>query len=375
MRTHLLAASLLVFSSLAGAVELHWPQAPAASVSELVHQHTAILMDAHLISGAAVAVVHGDTTESFYLGRLSASDERTPETATLFEIGSITKTFTAALLAQMVAAGEVTLETPVSELLPAEMSVPRFENTPIRLWELASHVSGLPRLPGNLNIRRTPDDPYAAYRIEDLAAFLNSHKLRRVPGAEYEYSNLGFALLGTALAHAQKQNYATLLRERILVPLALGEIYLDATTPELAARMAPPQTPGKNGPQPGHRWNLGIFAPAGGIVASLDAMVNYLRVNLRPEDTALAEAAKLLYTPRFTTGPGREVALGWHRMRSEKTGLNLLWHNGETGGYCSFIGFMPERIAGLVILCNTAASKHVDEAAFRMIAGLGTLLP
>lgn len=373
MQSFGLLLPLTLLLSLSCAAEPQWPDAPPANTAELVETHAHALLSARVVSALAVAVVHGDQTERFFYGQLSEQDQRTPDASTLFEIGSITKTFTAALLAQSVAAGEVTLETPVAELLPPALVMPQYEATPIRLGDLASHLSGLPRLPKNLNILRQPEDPYASYHMEDLAKFLKAHKLRRAPGTQYEYSNLGFAILGLALAHAKQQDFAVLLRERLFAPLALGDVYLDGLTPELAARIAPPHALSKLGPVPGHRWNLGLFAPAGGIVASLDAMVNYLRTNMHPQGTALADAAALLYTPRFTIAPGSQVALGWHRLHSEETGCTVIWHNGETGGYSSFIGFMPDRDAGLVLLCNTAASKHTDEAAFRMLVGLDAL--
>lgn len=146
--------------------------------------------------------------------------------SSLFETGSIGKTFTATLLADMVIKGEVELEDPLSRLLPEAVRVPSLRGKEITLLDLAMHRSGLPKVADN-HRPADPEDPYADYTVETMYEYLSSYELRREPGAEFEYSNLGFQLLGHALARAAKVSYADLLQGRILAPLNMT-----ATSPE-----------------------------------------------------------------------------------------------------------------------------------------------
>ena len=139
---------------------------------------------------------------------------------TLFEIGSITKVFTASLLAEMAARGEVGLDDPVAKYLPPSVRVPSRNGKQITLLDLSTQTSGLPRMPTNFS----PKDelnPYADYSVDQLYAFLSGYELTRDIGSQYEYSNLGVGLLGHALALRAGKSYEALLVERILRPLGI----------------------------------------------------------------------------------------------------------------------------------------------------------
>ena len=155
---------------------------------------------------------------------------------TVFEIGSITKAFTGALLANMVARGEVKLEDPVAKYLPKSVRMPTRNGKQITLLDLATQSSGLPRLPGNMK----PADfsnPYADYTVQQLYDFLSSYTLTRDPGEKYEYSNLGVGLLGHVLALRAGMDYGVLLRRRVLDSLQMKSTGIGAT-PAVAAWMA-----------------------------------------------------------------------------------------------------------------------------------------
>ena len=147
-------------------------------------------------------------------GRLDQSDPRVPDIDTVFEIGSITKVFTALLLADMVLRGVVAWDEPVARLLPASVHVPRFGERQITLLDLATHTSGLPRMPSNFH-PADPGDPYADYTVGQLYDFLDDTMLSRTPGTAYEYSNLGYGLLGHALARRSGSGFEELVRARI----------------------------------------------------------------------------------------------------------------------------------------------------------------
>src|SRR4029078_9399783 len=133
---------------------------------------------------------------------------------TVFEIGSLTKTFTATILADMVLRGEVALDDPAQKYLPASVKVPSRNGRQITLLDLATHTSGLPKIPANLK-QTDPQNPYASYSVQDLYDYLTSYTLTRDPGARFEYSNTGVGLLGHILSLKANKSYEDLVIERV----------------------------------------------------------------------------------------------------------------------------------------------------------------
>jgi D-alanyl-D-alanine-carboxypeptidase/D-alanyl-D-alanine-endopeptidase len=300
-----------------------------------------------------IAVVDGDRSGVFAFGRLD--NGKAPDAATLYEIGSVTKTFTATLLADEVIKGGVSLDEPVARLLPG-YAIPSRNGKQITLQTLAMHDSGLPRLPTDFR-SANPADPFTDYTAARLEDFLKSYVLPRDPGDQYEYSNLGVAVLGNALAMHAKVDYATLLRARILSPLGMS----DSATTMVAgtqSRYAPGHGLAGN---PVPNWNLGVFAPAGGLRSSGAEMLSYLKANMGLTPTPLYPAMQLAQKARGP-GPksGDQIGLVW--LTQVRPDGNIIWHGGNTGGYSSFIGFTADRKHGVVILTNVAAD--VDALAF-----------
>ena len=163
--------------------------------------------------GIVVGVLEADGTR-----RVITVGDAPYDGRTLFEIGSITKVFTGILLAEMAERGNVRLEQPVAELLPGDVVVPSRHGRQIRLVDLSTHSSGLPRMPDNFT-PADPGNPYADYTVAKLYDFLRRHELRRDIGVEAEYSNVGVGLLGHALARRAGTSYEALVTARILDPL------------------------------------------------------------------------------------------------------------------------------------------------------------
>ncbi len=187
---------------------------------------------------AAIVVgrVDGAGSRSFVaIGPLRAGGVAADSTS-LFEIGSITKVFTATLLADMALRGEVALGDPVSKYLPASVHMPVYDDHPITLLDISHQNSGLPRLPNNLQ-PKDPTDPYADYTVAQLYAFLSGYTLTRAPGAQYEYSNLAVGLLGHVLALRANMSYEAVLKQRVLEPLGLTHTII-TMTPAAGARLA-----------------------------------------------------------------------------------------------------------------------------------------
>ena len=266
---------------------------------------------------------------------------------TVFEIGSINKTFTAAILADMVAKGEVALEDPVQKYLPEGVRVPSRNGRQITLLDLTTHRSALPRLASNM-APADPANPYADYTVEQLYAFLNGHELRRDIGAEFEYSNLAVGLLGHALGRAAGTNIQTLIPQRILQPLGMRMTSYgrDGAVAEWLAR--------------GHNddggvvpyWDLtDAVAGAGGLRSSMEDMLVYLRAQLGPADTDLERAIRQTHPERHRFTPEMAMGMGWSRRTVD--GRTLLSHGGGTAGFNTMIGFDPEKRVGFVMLTNT----------------------
>jgi CubicO group peptidase (beta-lactamase class C family) len=183
-----------------------------------------------------------------------------PERA-MFEIGSVTKVFTSLLLAIAVQRGEVALDDALSDHLPPGTHVPRRGDAEITLLHLATHRSGLPRLPPRFwwEALRHRDDPYAELTTERVLDALSRTRPRRSPGDRFRYSNFGAGLLGMALGHAAGADYETLVRDRIALPL--GMMYTTVALDEdQRSRLAPGTT--RRG-KPAGLWTLtGLAGPA-----------------------------------------------------------------------------------------------------------------
>ncbi len=263
-------------------------------------------------------------------------DTRPLSPRSVFDLGSINKTFTATLLAEMVGRGEVALEDPVAAYLPDSVSVPSLDGREITLLDLATHTSGLPRLPDNY---RPPEmrDPYGDYTVEILYAFLSGHELRRLPGAEYEYSNLGYGLLGHALARAAGVGYRELLKERVLGPLGM-----DDTGYELNGACADWMVWGhKDGRAVPYWTGTEAIDGAGGLRASLLDMLTYLKANIGPPETALEKAMEVARESRGTRGEGGSgYGFSWG-ISSIPGRAPMITHGGGTGGFSTRIAFFP----------------------------------
>jgi D-alanyl-D-alanine-carboxypeptidase/D-alanyl-D-alanine-endopeptidase len=305
-------------------------------------------------------MVDGDRSEVVGFGRLD--DGRTPDGDTVYEIGSITKTFTATLLAREVLAGRLTLDTPVVRLLDG-FKVPSRNGKEITLGSLATQYSGLPRLPANMP-RSDPANPYADYDAAKLKEFLADYELPRDPDATYEYSNLGFGLLGYALAQSEHVDYAAMADDGLFRPLGMTMSGV-AFTDTMRAHLAPGHD--DNG-KPAGNWDINALAGAGAIRSTANDMVRYLKANMGRDPSPLAEAMKFAREPRRDMNRNMRIGLAWIT-----TAKGIVWHNGGTGGYRSFLGFDADRQRGVVILCNTAID--IDDLGFATLDPKARLRP
>lgn len=317
------------------------------------------------IPALSVALVRADREPWIFTVGDSGNPEHPLGPGTRFRIGSVTKTFTATVLADAVEKGEMKLDTPVAKLLPG-FAIPSRNGKTITLGELAMQNSGLPRLPSNM-LHANSSDPYAQYDAAKLKAFLAGYKLPRDPGAKYEYSNLGLGLLGYALAQHAGTSYAKLLQARIFAPLGMT-----STSATFKEPLDPHWAPGHDEQgKPVQPWHFEALAGCGAINSTGADMLRYLEANMGRGEGALRRAMKFAHEPRRAVGGDERIGLAW-MTKHDKDG-DVTWHNGMTGGYASFVGFTTDGKRGVVILTNIQQS--VDDLGFATLLADAPLAP
>ena len=298
--------------------------------------------------GMVVGLIEPTGRRVISYGRLDQGDPRPLDGDTIFEIGSNTKLFTALLFSDMVQHGEVALDDPVTKYLPPAVRAPERNGRSIELIDLATQTSGLPFMPTNLS-PADMDNPYADYSVEQSNQFLSTYKLTRDIGSDYQYSNIGFGLLGQALARRAGVNYESLVISRISDPLAMTSTAI-TLTPEMKTRLAVGHDSALN---PVGNMDLSpAFAGTGALRSTANDLLNFLAGYLGYTDTVLAPAMKAtLTTRRPRHGPGEAVGMAW--LMSSNNGTEIAWFAGGTLGYTSFVGFDAKRGVGVVTLSNS----------------------
>jgi D-alanyl-D-alanine-carboxypeptidase/D-alanyl-D-alanine-endopeptidase len=254
---------------------------------------------------------------------------------TVFQIGSVTKVVTGLLLADMAERDQVLLSDPATKYLPGAAP------GPATLADLATHTSGLPRLPPGL--RRyallRPGDPYAWYPAGALVRAARRSLVTAAGGQPYLYSNYGFGLLGYLLGQAQEVPYPKLAEQRVCGPLGM-----------LATRFNATPVQGYSRGRPVRPWHLGVLSAAGGLHSTATDLARLLAACLAPETTGLGEAVRVALTPRVTVSPKGEISLAWHHALRD--GQRVIWHNGMTGGFSAMVALNPARRTGVAVLAN-----------------------
>lgn len=283
---------------------------------------------------------------------------------TVFEIASLTKIFTALLLCVEAVEGRLGLDDPLQAYTPDGVRVPTFMGREITLADLAAHGGALPLRPNNLaNPAADAPDKYAGYLLDDLYHGLPDYVLEYPPGSQFRYSNLGFALLGHAIAHREGSTFADVLQRRVIAPLGLADTAL-AEDPRKARRRAlghdlylVPVRPGGGS----------ALAPAYALRSTPQDLLRLLDLFLRDRGpAALVKAARLMLV---ADRPGEDdttrMALGWRRTTVH--GETYYWSNGSGDGARAFMGFHPARRTGVVALADAASGGGLDDIGRRAL--------
>jgi CubicO group peptidase (beta-lactamase class C family) len=295
----------------------------ADAVEEILARH------GHRHVGVIAGTLAGDERRVLVRGHVSPNS--------IFEIGSITKVFTALLLARMAQDGRVELGDRPTRCRP------------ITLADLACHTAGLPRLPKGFLIRglRHPRDPYAQFGAPELEHALRVVHLRSQ--GRVRYSNLGAGVLGYLLSLRQGVSYGDLIAQEICAPLRLDDTFLAVPEDKRGRFVDGHDRRGRRVPH----WHFDALAGAGGLRSTAADLLTFLALQIDPPDSPLGAAARLTHVPRARRGRLR-VGLGWLHTSLNGDDEDLIWHNGGTGGFRSFVGFMPDSKVGVVVLSNCA---------------------
>ena len=177
-------------------------------------------------------------------------------------------------------------------------------------------------------------DPFADYTVDRMYAFLSSYQLPRDIGSKYEYSNLGVGLLGHALALRAGKSYEDLVTERILRPLGMNDTRI-TLSPSMKSRLTPGHSPTGSVVA---NWDLPTLAGAGALRSTANDLLKFLAANLDSNSAPLGRVLAITHVDRRDVdGVRMRIGLNWHILNTSER--RLIWHNGGTGGYRTFIGF------------------------------------
>jgi D-alanyl-D-alanine-carboxypeptidase/D-alanyl-D-alanine-endopeptidase len=312
----------------------------AALASTLANQQ------AYPASGMVAGLCGAQGQRIVIQGTSDAANGRALDGDTVFDIGSITKLFTALVLADNVARGHMAMDDAIAKYLPPDVRVPDFQGQPITLLDLVTYSPGLPGWPANMPKLKL--GPFPEYPTEQLYQALAKATLTVPPGTQYVYSNFGYGLLGLALAHHAGMDFESLVVSRICRPLGMESTRI-TPTPAMLARKTP-----------GHfqklvkvaGWDIPpAFAGAGAFRSTANDLLKFLAAAMGLKASSLAPAfAQMLKTERPADKPDTRVAAGWFITSAHQD--RLIWKDGGVWGYSSFLGYSALHPNGVVVLAN-----------------------
>lgn len=302
-----------------------------------------------------VGVYKGGKTLIKGYGTVDQSASQAPDAETVFQIGSVTKLFTALLLQRLCDEGVVSLDATLGELLGGSMPLsPSVEAVTLR--QLVTHTSGFPRVPKSLMDQATARagdddpmlDPYSYLGPEYVFDYLADPDGKRKAG-RFDYSNYGMGLLAHLLERVTGQDYETLLTEKVFLPLGMDNTAI-ALTSAMTRQLAQGYTP-KGSPTP--LWTFAALGGAGAISANAEDMMTFIEASV-----AESGMASTLFTVMSKPQITGKIGIGWlyptfiDRFVGNKT---VVWHNGMVGGYASYLAIDKRSDVGVVVLTNQAS--------------------
>ncbi len=304
-------------------------------------------------AGMVVGLIDPNGTKVYSFGNISKENNIPVNGSTIFNIASITKTFTTLVLADMVKHGIVNLDDPIEKYLPVNVSVPQYNGTKITLENLATHTSGLPFMPSNIWINNTIGDLNSNYNETQLYQALSNTTLLSKPGTKFLYSDFGMGLLGHILSVKEGVTYDQLVKDRILDVLGMNDTKITLSQDDTKYRFPVGH---QNGSEIQTPEVPDVIAGAGAFRSTADDLLKYLSANMGLLHTKLDESIALQHLiqhPSISANPmnySEYVALGWRVLTD--FGTETLTHTGSINGWNANVGFIPAKQIGVVSLCS-----------------------
>ncbi len=313
-------------------------------------------------TGIVVGIAQPDGNRVIAYGTRGLEDKTPVNGDTVYDIGSITKVFTALLLSDMAQRNEVALDDRAGKYLPG-ITLPSRNGKEISLTDLATHTSGLPLRPTNLASDNSAN-PYAGYTCEKLNAFVSGYTLTRDPGSMYEYSNVGFGLLGEALSLRAGKEYSNLVHARVTGPFGMRDTRIDPTR-DMLQRAAIGYDSDLHLVR---HWDMGTaLVSAGAFRSTANDLLKFLDACLGFKKSELSPAMDAMLRVRRPGGmsPSSAIALAWNIYQDN--GREIAWKNGSVGGYRAFIGYDRTARVGVVALANAQTGNGADDIGLHLL--------
>lgn len=305
----------------------------------------------NVVPGMFVAVNNKGKYSYYSKGYADTDQKKGFDSATIFEIGSVTKTFTAYVLQKLLNENKIADTSSIIDFLPDSLR----QNSAlagINFRSLLNHTSGLPRLPENMEVTEGNLTPYNNYGAADLFTYLKS--CTPAPDGKSTYSNLGMGLAGVLAERIAKRTYAELLEQHIFRPFKMI-----ASTEEFSTDGNKSQ--GYFDDEKAPYWNMNVMAPAGGLKCNGMEMLTYLHTMSKPPDAGMAAIIDELLKPTATVNAKISVGKAWH-LFTTKENTTVYWHNGGTYGFSTFAAFLKGEDKGVMIVINQFNKNQVSDA-------------
>ena len=290
-----------------------------------------------------IGIVDKNGTRFYNYGQMSLTDSLKPDENSIFEISSITKPFTTALLADLELKDEIEISGSIEQYMPIFKQILAKSNRTITLEDLINHTSGLSRNPSNTTI--DDSNRYKDYSADALNEYLSNYSIEDSIKT-YSYSNLAYLVLENAIEIKMKSSYETLMQERILEVLDMNDTYFVVPN-EKRYRLVTPYRSGEHVEE----LDMGQFPASGGLKTTPKDLLRFLEAQLGMYSTSLDQALKLTQEERFSDDEER-LGLAWAIMKREESGKTIIYHKGGSNGFVSFAGFNLEDQIGVVVLIN-----------------------
>ena len=306
--------------------------------------------------GTVIGIIDKNGTRYYGFGQKSLEEASTPNENSIFEIGSVTKTFTSTLLSDLNEKGEINIHDSIQTYLPVFKNVLAKTNKIITLENLSTHTSGLPRDPYNMDVNN--DYRYRDYSIEELNSFLSNYEIDSTTNT-FNYSNLGVLVIEHAIESKMERTYESLIIERITNVLDMSDTQFKVSE-EKRKRLVQGY---KNG-EPTEELDIGEFQAMGGLRSTASDMLKFLGAQLGMYPNLLSDAIQETHKVYFED-ENNAMGLGWEILKRNESGKTIYYHKGGTPGFVSFAGFNLEDQIGVVVLIN--GRRYFSDIGFKLL--------